>query len=226
LGDNFLRGYYQAYDMANAKVGLKGSGVVQGEYVEIETITYSSQEDDDDDDSGKKKFDLSDFSLWTTWVFFACMFFLIIVIVWVSIRCARAKKEDDYQGPRQMEYQQNNQGMVDAVNRRPRGPEALNQQRRAVSPVNNDVAYANQFSTNQQMAAMMQREYEEALKKSKAEQQEYDRVIQQSLAEQSRVGNNSFPASYNNNYQGEYGNYNMPPPPVGAPDNIMGSVGP
>lgn len=69
------------------------------------------------------------------------------------------------------------------------------------------------------MAAMMQRDYEEALAKSKAEQQEYDKVIQQSLAEQNRPAGNGFPASYNNQYQGEYGNYVQPPPPVHAPDN-------
>jgi len=40
------------------------------------------------------------------------------------------------------------------------------------------------------MAAMMQREYEEALRKSKAEQEEYERVIQQSLADQTHARNN------------------------------------
>lgn len=109
--------------MANEKVGLKGSGVIQGEYIQIEEPVLRSS--DDDDDSGKKKFDLSDFSLWTTWVFFACMAFLLIVIIWVSVRCARAKKEEDYQGPRQVNYSENNNQMIDAVNRRPRGAEAL-----------------------------------------------------------------------------------------------------
>jgi len=41
LGDNFLRNYYQVYDMANERVGMVGSGVAEGMFLEIEDNTGS-----------------------------------------------------------------------------------------------------------------------------------------------------------------------------------------
>jgi hypothetical protein len=42
LGDNFLRGYYQVYDMKEERVGLRGSGITEGDIIAVEEFSNSS----------------------------------------------------------------------------------------------------------------------------------------------------------------------------------------
>ena len=104
LGDNFLRGYYQVYDMLNEKVGMSGSGISAGEKVVLEdpkdhetkaATTNTSSGDESEGSKNAGRFDPLDFSLTSSWIFWGIMAFLLIVIIWVCAICCKKKKEGD-----------------------------------------------------------------------------------------------------------------------------------
>jgi hypothetical protein len=71
-------------------VGIKGNGVTTGDYIHIEDYFISAEEAAaEDEEGGDGAVDLSDFGLWTTWLFFGIMLLLLCCCIWCCYKCCK-----------------------------------------------------------------------------------------------------------------------------------------